>query len=284
MSCFILMNKSNNKYLLDQINGAISGMSLRRLTRKYNNACIRVRRSSDNTEKDIGFSGDYLDISSLHTFVGTGNGYITKWYDQSGNGQYAAESVAGNQPKIVALGVLNSVNSKPAIYFDGSTQKLSIAHSNAINLQNFSLHLICKPTRSAYGAVEVLIQKQQYIGTATGYFIALRTDDPAVRLSYYSGNSTLTSVSDPRDGKNHNFIAIKNSGNLIIHKDGIKKVNETFTDTTITNTTPLTIACNYGGGTPGNFYQGYMQELIILPSNIDTKAQLLYSNSKYWGI
>ena len=45
---------------------------------------IRVRRSSDNAEKDIGFDANgKLDINALLAFVGSNSGYVSIWYDQS---------------------------------------------------------------------------------------------------------------------------------------------------------------------------------------------------------
>ena len=64
----------------------LAAYSVRKLSSSYTGDAIRVRRSSDNSEQDIGFdvNGD-LDTSALTTFVGANNGYVVKWYDQSGN-------------------------------------------------------------------------------------------------------------------------------------------------------------------------------------------------------
>ncbi|HDZ0636275.1 TPA: hypothetical protein RRT33_005181, partial [Klebsiella pneumoniae] len=61
-------------------------LSLRQLSASYTGPAIRVRRSSDNTEINIGFTaeGD-LDTTALLNFCGSGNGFISVWYDQSGN-------------------------------------------------------------------------------------------------------------------------------------------------------------------------------------------------------
>ena len=48
------------------------------------------------------------------------NGFVETWYDQSGNGNDATQGTATNQPAIVENGGLVTVNSKPAIKFDGS--------------------------------------------------------------------------------------------------------------------------------------------------------------------
>lgn len=59
--------------LLDSYSGAGVAFSLRKLKSDYAGSAIRVRRSSDNTEQDIGFVGNQLDTASLHSFVGSIN-------------------------------------------------------------------------------------------------------------------------------------------------------------------------------------------------------------------
>lgn len=104
-------------YLLDSYPGAQVAYSLRKLSSSYAGDAIRVRRSSDNTESDIGFSLGVLDTGSLISFVGQGNGYVTKWYDQSGNANDAVQSTFSDQPQIVSSGVIVNVNSKASISF-----------------------------------------------------------------------------------------------------------------------------------------------------------------------
>lgn len=108
------------KLLLDKNRDAAAAYSLRKLRKGYTGACIRVRRSSDNTEQDIGFSENILDIATLLSFVGINNGFITTWYDQSGNNRNISNTTSTAQPRIVNAGVLETINNKPAAYFNGS--------------------------------------------------------------------------------------------------------------------------------------------------------------------
>jgi len=45
--------------------------------------CMRVRRSSDNVEQNIGFVDGDLDETALTAFVGANDGFVTAWYNQS---------------------------------------------------------------------------------------------------------------------------------------------------------------------------------------------------------
>jgi hypothetical protein len=112
--------------LLDSYPNAAVAYSLRKLRKTYTGNAIRVRRSSDNTEQNIGFVGNDLDTASLLSFVGAGNGFVTTWYDQSGNAKNTTQSTAANQPRIVNAGVLDLVNGKAAVLADGSNDTLFI--------------------------------------------------------------------------------------------------------------------------------------------------------------
>ena len=46
-----------------------------------------------------------------------GNGFVTTWYDQSGNGRHALQATAGNQPRIVNAGVVEMMGGRSAIRF-----------------------------------------------------------------------------------------------------------------------------------------------------------------------
>jgi hypothetical protein len=65
--------------------------------------CIRVRRSSDNAEKDIGFVGKNLDVQDLLNFVGSGNGYVISTYSKGAISSF--QGVINEQPLIVENGV-----------------------------------------------------------------------------------------------------------------------------------------------------------------------------------
>ena len=102
--------------ILDTYSAASAAYSLRKLKSSYTGSAIRVRRSSDNTEQNIGFDTDGgLDTSALLSFVGSGNGFVTTWYDQSGNGKNALQTTASNQPFIVSAGSIYTLNGKPII-------------------------------------------------------------------------------------------------------------------------------------------------------------------------
>ena len=109
-------------YLLDQYPNAAAAYSLRKLDCDYTGSAIRVRRSSDNSEQDIGFTGaGDLDTASLKSFVGSDSGLVVKAYNQgTGGSTYdAVQSTKEYQPIIAIGGVIQRKNTKPSMYSDG---------------------------------------------------------------------------------------------------------------------------------------------------------------------
>lgn len=95
---------------------AAAAYSTRRLRAGYTGAALRVRRSSDNVEANIGFTAaGALDTVALLAHCGSGNGFVTTWYDQSGNGRNAVQATAAAQPRIVSAGVVETINGRPTI-------------------------------------------------------------------------------------------------------------------------------------------------------------------------
>ena len=105
--------------LLDSYSGATAAYSLRKLRSSYTGNAIKVRRSSDNAEMNIGFNSDgEINTFTLLTFIGVGNnGFVTTWYDQSGNGINLTQATAAYQPKIVNSGFIMTKNNKYCIDF-----------------------------------------------------------------------------------------------------------------------------------------------------------------------
>lgn len=101
----------------------MAAWSVRKLMSRYSGQALNVRRSSDNATQDIGFtaSGD-LDTATLLRFCGSSTCYVTKAYDQSGNGFDFVQATAPAQPVIVNAGTLvtSGTTGKAALQFNGS--------------------------------------------------------------------------------------------------------------------------------------------------------------------
>jgi len=160
--------------LLDLYPSASVAYSLRKLSSTYTGNAIRVRRASDNTEQNIGFDAlGNLDTTALTTFCSGTNGFVTTWYDQSGNLRDVTQTTATNQPQIVSSGVILLRDGLPCVRFDGSNDRL-------VTLSNFT------KINQPFTAVSVSKENDQndaIIGSST-------TLSPFVQYTV-SGNFTL---------------------------------------------------------------------------------------------
>jgi hypothetical protein len=174
--------------LLDLYPNAASAYSLRKLRTAYTGSAIRVRRSSDNAEQDIGFMGINLDTTALTTFCGVGNGLVTTWYDQSGNFRNATQSSATFQPQIVSSGNVILKNGTPSIQFDGTNDSFDRIITG-VNLRSF------------YFVGEVAANEQNPpvfwgslggVGNSFGSFLLFGNATGSLAgesISFYNGNS-----------------------------------------------------------------------------------------------
>lgn len=86
--------------ILGSYTGAEAAYATALLYSSYGGSCLRVRRDSDNAEQDIGFSGQDIDEAAINSFCSGANCFVRTWYDQSGSGNDATQTVAASQPKI----------------------------------------------------------------------------------------------------------------------------------------------------------------------------------------
>lgn len=159
--------------VLDRISAApTAAFATFKLKWSYAGACIRVRRSSDNAEQDIGFINGSLDTNALLSWCGAGDGFVTKWYDQSGNARHWAQATAASQPKIVAAGALIAdINGLPSLRFNGSSNWMSagLALSNYISASAYAVMALARPT-SAPADPGNPAQAAQFTADRSGWF------------------------------------------------------------------------------------------------------------------
>lgn len=115
-------------FLLDVTSSYSAYSVARRLNSSYLGSAIRVKRSSDSTELDIGFVDNLLDTASLLKFVGAGNGQVTAIYDQNLSGSVAHLNTSSAQPYVVTGGTLLTLDASgstmPAVHFNGTSEFL----------------------------------------------------------------------------------------------------------------------------------------------------------------
>lgn len=119
-------------FILDLVPGAAFAYSLRKLS-SLSTRSIRIRRASDGSELDVGFSGTGLDINTVNTFCSGTNGFVTTWYDQSGNNNHVLQGALTSQPQIFGPTQIFRINNLPYIFTDGSNDQLRTLNNFSYN-------------------------------------------------------------------------------------------------------------------------------------------------------
>ena len=134
-----VMNNLNSS----TVSGCRAAYGFRLLTPNYTGAIVEVRRTLDNTYAlvyadalgNLGL-GPFGTGTSLNSWLQSTNGFIRRWYDQSGIGNDLVQNTEANQPRII-LGTGDNT----AVHFVGSTQNL--AGGNVFsNATTNSMHVV----------------------------------------------------------------------------------------------------------------------------------------------
>lgn len=261
--------------LLDTYPNAAAAYSLRLLRTAYTGSTIRVRRSSDNTEQDIGFVNNELDTSSLTSFCGSGDGFVTTWYDQSGNGYNATQSTASQQPQIVSSGSVILENTKPTLQFDGSNDFFV---NNSINItQPITKFTIAKNTDNSKAGVFT------DSNNTTNRFVLYSGGDRDQNGNFVSSyDNTGTSLTISNNVNRNLFYELANSGSNALAING----NTAVTGNNGTNGMDKLSIGNIRNSVVGGYYlTGNFQELIIYASNQSSNRTGISNNiNTYYGI
>jgi hypothetical protein len=264
-------------YLLDTYGGAAAAYSLRKLSSTYSGNAIRVRRSSDNTETNIGFDGSgNLDQAALTTFVGAGNGFVTTWYDQSGNGKNANQTSASNQPRIVNSGVIETLSGKPCI--------------NQTSYQGFKLQPSGWNPITSFNTLMLVNEPNVGLQTDSGAFFGniVTVDGYWVRIVSYglNGNAYMTNVGagGTYTGASANkniFYVNTRGGKLYMSFDN--NVERDLGNWNASNNQVYTLFYDYQNG--GKSFKGKYNELIIWSGDQSSNRSGINSNiNSYYSI
>ena len=235
--------------------GATAAYSLRSLT-GADPVVVRVRRSSNDGERD--FTVSEISLGELVAFVGSGNdGFVTTWYDQSGNGRNATQATAANQPKIVSSGSLVS----NGLDFDGSNDDLDMPSTIISNVNSASAFLVSKGISFLASDCPLSISKDN------GTLLELGTHFFTNILNRYdTGATTLSSA----DGAKHLVSLVVGSSNT-----------ESFFDGTLKGTVSTVSGYSANGFIGSNgalFYDGQIEEVIIYDSDQGSNRVALETN------
>lgn len=258
---------------LESLPAASATFSIRRLKRSYTGPLIRIRRSSDNTESNIGYlANGNLDITSLTSFCGSGSCFVKTWYDQSGNGRDATQTTTTAQPRIFNAGTLDTSNSRPTLVFNGSSQYLTASNIPSIfnnTLGGFvnGIGRLTSATATWRGMV------QQGRDTAAWWGIWASSSN-----KWIGGIPTLNQVSTLDASSPLAMISLTQVPGSQYEFRANATTPVTATSSNASNASQLSIGRALG---VTEFWNGHISEIIIIPQVLSsTDRQALETNEK----
>ena len=250
--------------LLDTYGGAAAAYSLRALSTGWlAGDVVEVRRSSDSASQN--FTASQITNGDLVAFCGIGDGFVSTWYDQSGNGNDATQATTTSQPKIVNAGALvtggldfDGVND----YFDaigassaGGSADTSIIVAKADSLLQMQL-------LDQVGVVQGIDAHSIYLDGASGQF------------TFYAGVPTDISYGTATTDTTLHFVLKSNvSSSSIGYINGI---GNSLNSGTAGFTGGLRIAKTRA--TVSSYWNGTINELIIYHSDQSANRTAIEAN------
>jgi hypothetical protein len=276
------------KYLLNSYPNAAVAYSLRLLNTAYTGSAIRVRRSSDNTEQNIGFVGENLDTAALSSFCGSGNGFVTTWYDQSGNARNATQTTAANQPQIVSNGTVLTEGSKPTLRFDVSNDYFEFARIQLTQISTFT-----SVKRTSTSTYQGILKVADTSVNNSAYFLEVNSEmsvGPLHAAAY--PNNTARAKGGSVNNNVYRLISsfwdgLGTVGNSFysIYDNAVQQTLSNTVNIASTGASRSLIGANYFGSQIVSFWGGTIQEVVIYNSNQSSNRTGIESNiNTYYGI
>ena len=282
--------------LLDSYPNAAAAYSLRKLRAAYTGNAIRVRRT-DSTESDIGFTAlGNLDTTALLAFTGTGvldNGFITTWYDQSGNAKNLTQTTAVNQPQIVNAGTILTSNGETIIDFNGSNSYMDGAWSSFFTstTDNFSIFNVLKYDVS--NVVQIPFGVTNGAATAAGSIDTVLHSYAITDSYFYRINGAITnystSIATEFGTTNDNLLVFQKNGAINnAYNNNVLKASQTLSATllgSVPTDTSFFLRLGTNRGYLNNWFNGNMKEMIIYPSSQSSNLSGINTNiNTYYAI
>lgn len=271
--------------VLDTYSSAAGAWSVRRLSSTYTGSILTVRRASDNTTQNIGYNtnGD-LDTSTISSFCAGTEGYVTTFYDQSGNGINLSQATNVRQPLIYSASVITKgPNAEPSLYFDGIQTHLSGAYTASSN-SYMSVFCVSAPfdtgsnyTSYAQSTTNTTAPAFGLISHADGWFGDFMWG--AGQEAQYSPNTTNLAVRTAI----RKAAATQNT----VYLNGTAGATTTaITDVTIGPV--ITMGCIFSGTNSGDGtfpFKGWISELIVWRADQTSNVSGIDTNmGNYYGI
>jgi len=203
----------------------------------------------------------------------SGSGFVSYWFDQSGNGRDLTQATLANQPRIVNAGVIDRFpNGKPGIYTDGVSDWMTVNFTSPVKMP-FVRSCVIKPigVGSVLPTRRILTSPEDttlYIQNGTGNLNSftngrvnetLKVNVPANPVSIFEGFDS----GSPYGSYNGNWMTGDNTF-AVANLNGV----------------------SMGGDNRGAFSEVIFGDIIVMPfhKNDNSRRALELNQKTYWGL
>lgn len=267
--------------ILDTYTGAGAGYSIRRLYSSYTGSCMKVVRSTDSVEQDIGFDGSgNFDSSALSTFIGSNTGYVGIWYDQSGNGFDAKAHNYGvnltTHPEIRISGTNQTLNSIIAIKISG-TRRFAWTNTgkNLDLMMTFSPKATMMMCVGQIGASPTSPMIMEWYENQTGDDYLSLYESGGCRIDFGNGSSSVGGAFTNAAQKC--WYGQVNGSTYQVWENNSSIGSATNASTQTLSGTGINAKIGGGTSTASNM-DGYIQELIVWPTSQEANRAGIFTN------
>lgn len=248
--------------VLDQIPSLpASATSIRRVNSKYIGPLMRVRRSTDNAERDIYYTiSNDLDIYDILAFAGaSGSVFIVTEYDQQPGGTaHVTQATTGNQPRIVNAGVLDTTGGIPAIF-------QAVGRDLAITLASTTNHSVVYTAENT-GSVNARV-----LSGGTNWLLGWY--NTGYTTAFFGSGFAITQTNTGRKRAVHSMTAAGGTAQTV-RRDGtaltISSVGSSFS----------TLSTNGKFGVANEGTDNYFFELLVFQNTLSTSSLLRLEQSQ----
>jgi hypothetical protein len=237
-----------------------SGRAALRGNFKYAELLLYTSSQSTNRSLIENNINNYYNI-----YTGSNQGFVARWYDQSGNNRHATQTATGSQPLIVKSGSVLIINNKPAPKWSDS-----LLVSNLQGITRLDSYYVQQTNDTKYTYPEGNNPYGSY-----GMFVQSGSNSTDLNNSYGTPTYFINGSQFSGTTQNQLFTSISSSQRIVLHQNA----------STINFGSTFRIAMAPFIGTTDFNYSGSFQEMVFYSGDQSANREAIhYGINNYYNI
>ena len=229
---------------------------------------LRIENHSSTSDYGTTTNGS-VRIKNIVVTQTTGSGFVTTWYDQSGNNNNLTQTDTDKQPAIATNGSLVTTSSKPALKFDGT--------DDLLEKETFTQGTLSQP--NTFFAVAKLDSNDDtnrkifdsHDSTARNMLFLSPTN--AGEFAFFA--TSVVTTGETADANNNLFTALYNGTSSVLRVNAVQKAASN-----VGTMSMIGLIIGESHNKNSNIWKGTIQEIIVYNSNQTSQFTSLETNIK----